>query len=254
MADQAEALFEYTLRLGDSTLILAQRLSEWCGHGPALEEDLAMTNVALDLLGQARLLLAYAGELEAQGRDEDALAYHRDALDFHNLLLVEQPNDDFGQTIVRQFLFDAFALEFYECLANSSNTRLSEIAAKSVKETRYHIRHSAQWLIRLGDGTEESHMRAQRAVDGMWMFTGELFAIDDIDECLVAAGIAVDLAAVKPAWDARVNEVFTEATLQRPDAEWMQSGGKQGRHTEHLGYILAELQFLPRAYPDATAW
>ena len=254
MSEQSEALFDYVLRLGDNTLILAQRLSQWCGHGPALEEDLALTNVALDQLGQARLLLAYAGEIEGQGRDEDKLAYHRDTLDFRNVLLVEQPNGDFAQTMARQFFVDAFNLELYQRLSNSTDQRLANIAAKSLKETRYHIRHSARWIVRLGDGTAESHTRMQRAVDELWMFTGELFAMDSVDNSMLSAGIGVDLSAVKTAWDAQVTEVFSEATLQRPDGEWMQSGGKQGQHSEHLGYILAELQFLPRAYPNATVW
>ena len=245
-------LFDYVLRLGDNSLILAQRLGESTGHAPFLEEDLALSNVALDLIGQARLLLTYAGEVEGNGRDEDALAYHRDGWDFRNVLLVEQPNQDFAYTIARQFLFDTFNLNLYEALCTSSDPRLAEIAAKSVKEIRYHLRRSSQWMIRLGDGTVESHQRIQTALDNLWMFTGELFEMDAIDLAVFNTGSGVDLQTLRPAWDEHVDEILVEATLARPPQQWMQSGGKIGQHTEHLGYILAELQFLPRAYPDAT--
>jgi len=245
---------EYLLRLGDANLVLGQRLGEWCGHGPVIEEDLALTNISLDLIGQARLLYTWAGELEGHGRDEDAFAFRRDVLDFHNPLLVEQPNGDFGVTMARQFLFDAWQLPLYEQLAGSADERLAEIAAKALPEARYHLRHSSQWLVRLGDGTDESRARVQAALESLWQFTGELFAADALDEAALAAGVGADLAAVKSAWDGTVDQVLAEATLDRPAERWMQSGGKQGEHGEHLGYILAELQFLPRAYPDAEQW
>ncbi len=248
-----EALFDYLLRLGDTSLVLGHRLSEWCGHGPALETDMALTNVALDLIGQARQFLTYAGEVEGRGRSEDDLAYLRDAHGYRNLLLVELPNDeDFARTIARQFLFDAFHVELMAGLAaGSRDGRLAGIAAKAVKEASYHARHSSEWMIRLGDGTETSHRKIQAALDDLWMYTGEMFAADDVDRAMAAAGIGADLAALKPRWDERVDEILTEATLQRPEDGWMQAGGKVGRHTEHLGYLLAEMQFLQRAYPGA---
>jgi ring-1,2-phenylacetyl-CoA epoxidase subunit PaaC len=245
-------LVEYLLRLGDTSLVLGHRLSEWCGHGPALEEDIALTNIALDLVGQARLFLGYAGEVEGEGRGEDDLAYLRDVLDYRNLLLVERPNGDFAHTMARQFLFDAFNVELMAGLARSRDERLAAIAAKALKEVTYHVRHSSEWVIRLGDGTGESRARMEAALDDLWAYTGEMFAMDDVDEAMVAAGIGVDLAALKPDWDRRVDGVLAEATLARPADGWMQSGGKRGRHGEHLGYLLAEMQFLQRAYPGAT--
>ena len=248
-----DALFDYLLRLGDTSLVLGHRLSEWCGHGPALETDMALTNVALDLIGQARQFLTYAGEIEGRGRSEDDLAYLRDAHGYRNLLLVELPNEDFARTIARQFLFDAFNVELMAGLAASSrDERLAAIAAKAVKEVSYHARHSSEWMIRLGDGTETSHRKIQAALDDLWMYTGEMFAVDEVDDAMVAAGIGVDLTELKSSWDQRVDEILTEATLQRPEDAWMQTGGKAGRHTEHLGYLLAEMQFLQRAYPGAT--
>ena len=245
-------LVEYLLRLGDTGLVLGHRLSEWCGHGPALEEDMALTNIALDLVGQARLFLTYAGEVEGKGRTEDDLAYLRDAYDYRNLLLVEQPNGDFAHTIARQFLFDAFNVGLMAELTGSRDDRLAAIAAKSLKEVTYHVRHSSEWVIRLGDGTGESRARTEAALDDLWAYTGEMFAMDDVDEAMVATGIGVDLAALKPDWDRRVDGVLAEATLARPADGWMQSGGKRGRHGEHLGHLLAEMQFLQRAYPGAT--
>lgn len=252
--DERGALFEYVLRLGDDALILGQRLGEWCGKGPYLEEDIALTNFALDFIGQARLLLTYAGEIEGAGRDEDALAYRRDVLDFRNHLLVEQPNRDFGYTVARQLFMDAWQIEVYERLARSHDRRLADIAAKALKETRYHLRHSSRWVVRLGDGTEESHRRMQTAIDDLWMWTGELFEADAVDELMLARGIGVDPHEIELAWNRRIDAVLSEATLVRPPAQWMQTGGRSGRHTEHLGYILAELQFVQRAYPDARAW
>lgn len=246
-----EALVEYLLRLGDNALVLGHRLSEWVGHAPALEEEMATANVALDLIGQARSWYAYAGEVEGRGRDEDALAYHRDAIDFHNVLLVEQPNGHYGDTIARQFLFDAFHHELLQALSASADARIAEIAAKSLKESGYHLRRSGEWVIRLGDGTEESHERIQASVDDLWMYTGEPFAMDEVDRLLLRDGTAADLEPLRLRWQEHVGSVLEEATLVRPEDGWMQSGGKQGTHTEHLGYLLAEMQFLPRAYPDA---
>jgi ring-1,2-phenylacetyl-CoA epoxidase subunit PaaC len=245
------AQLELLLRLGDNALVLAQRLSEWCGKGPVLEEDLATTNTALDLLGQARLWFGYAGELEGKGRDEDALAYRRDAHQFRNVLLVEQPNGHYGDTIARQFYFDAFHLPLLRALSASSNARIAEIAAKSAKEAAYHLERSTDWVIRLGDGTEESHRRMQQSVDDLWMYTGEFFDADAVDREMTAAGIAPDPAALREPWLAMVRKVFAEATLAVPGEAWMQRGGKQGVHTEQLGFLLAEMQYLQRAYPDA---
>jgi len=245
----AADLLRYVLRLGDTSLILGQRLGEWVGHAPALEEDLGLGNLALDLIGQARLLLSYAGEIEGCGRDEDALAFLRDAPEFANLTLAEQPNGDFGRTIVRQWLIDAWQLEIYEALQASTDGRLAGIAAKALKETRYHYRFSSGWLVRLGDGTAESHRRVQDSVDALWKFTGELFATDEIDERLAAVGVAPRLEALEPRWSARVAAALHEATLTRPASIPFPWHGKRGIHTEHLGHMLGEMQFLQRAYP-----
>ncbi|MBP2232136.1 ring-1,2-phenylacetyl-CoA epoxidase subunit PaaC [Azospirillum agricola] len=250
--DRQQALFGYALRLGDTSLVLGHRLSEWCGHAPELEEDIALTNVALDLVGHARLLLSYAGEIEGKGRDEDRLAYRRDVFDYRNHLLAEQPNRDFGHTIVRQFLHDSWAVELYGRLAASADPTLAGIAAKAVKEVRYHVRHSADWLIRLGDGTDVSRARVADALERLWSYTGEMFERDAAEDTLVAAGIAPDPAELRTAWNTRVAAVLEEATLDRPTDGWMQKGGRRGEHSEHLGYLLAEMQFLPRAYPDAV--
>ncbi len=247
-----QAHFDYLLRLGDNALILGQRLGEWCGHAAELEEDIAMTNVALDQIGQARELLAYAGELEGHDRTEDDLAFLREEKAYRNLLLLEQPNEDFAYTIVRQFLFDAFNFELYSKLVASADERLAAIAAKSLKEVTYHVRHSSEWVVRLGDGTTESHEKIQTALDDLWMYTGELFAMDDVDAAMIKAGIGVDLAELKPRWDTRVDEVLGQATLERPADGWMQSGGKTGTHSEHMGFLLAEMQYMQRAYPGAT--
>jgi ring-1,2-phenylacetyl-CoA epoxidase subunit PaaC len=244
-------LFLYALRLADDALVLGHRLSEWCGHAPVLEEDLALANMALDLIGQARSLYAYAGQQEGRGRDEDALAYRRDAGEYRNILLVEQPNGDFAATILRQLLYAACAHPFYEALASSKDATLAAIAAKSVKELAYHMRHAGEWTIRLGDGTEESHRRAQEALDELWPYTGEMFEADEIEQGLIEAGIAVDRAGIRLRWQCTLAPILAEANLRLPAGEWMQSGGRTGRHSEHLGHILAELQFLQRAYPDA---
>jgi ring-1,2-phenylacetyl-CoA epoxidase subunit PaaC len=247
----SDARFRYLLRLADTSLVLGQRLGEWVGHAPALEEDLALANLSLDLIGQARLLLTYAGELEGKGRDEDQLAFLRDGTDFFNVTLAEQPNGDFAHTIVRQLLLDAWQLELYEELQHSSDERLAAIASKALKETRYHFRYSAGWVVRLGDGTAESKTRVQAAFDELWRFTGELFTPDEIDAAMVAQKVAPDLATLKPRWQARITEVLSEATLERPADTAYPWHGKSGRHTEHLGYLLAEMQFLQRAYPGA---
>jgi ring-1,2-phenylacetyl-CoA epoxidase subunit PaaC len=246
-----DSLFRYLLRLGDTSLVLGQRLGEWIGHSPALEEDLGLANLSLDLVGQARLLLTYAGEVEGKGRDENALAFFRDAPQFMNLALAEQPNGDFAQTMTRQVLLDAWQLEIYVALSGSADTRLAAIAAKALKESRYHFRFSSGWLIRLGDGTEESHRRAQNALDGLWRFTDELFTADELDEEMATAGIAPRLAELLPRWSAQIEAVLREATLQRPANSRYSWHGKRGVHTEHLGHMLTEMQHLQRTYPGA---
>ncbi len=247
-----EALFKYLLRLGDNSLILGHRMSEWCGHGPKLEQDIALINISLDLIGQARSYLSYAGEVEGKGRSEDDLAYLRNERDFHNCLLAELPNGDWGQTIMRSFLFDTYNYYLLQELSKSSNEQLAAIAIKSLKEVTYHLKHNAEWVIRLGDGTEESRKRMLNAIDEVWEFTGELFEMDEVDEILIREGIACDLNAIKTKWEAKVKDVFEEATLPYPSEVWMQSGGKlKGIHTEDMGYILAVMQYLPRCYPDA---
>lgn len=248
----SEDKFNYILRLADNALILSQRLSQWCGKGPALEEDMALTNVALDLIGQARLWYAYAVELEGKGRTEDDLAFLRDAHAFHNFLLLEQENGTYADTLMRQFLFDAWHFYFLQSLCKSSDEQIAAIAAKSLKEVTYHLRRSGGLVVRLGDGTEVSHRMMQSALNELWRFTGELFIADQLDETMYAAGVAPLLSDVKRAWDNHVVHVMHEATLMLPDANsWMHKGGKQGVHTEHLGYLLAEMQFLQRAYPGA---
>jgi ring-1,2-phenylacetyl-CoA epoxidase subunit PaaC len=243
--------FRYALHLGDTSLILAQRLGEWIGHAPALEEDLALANISLDLLGQARHLLTYAGEIEGKGRSEDDLAFLRDPSQYFNLTLAEQPNGDFGQTIVRQFLIDAWQLELFERLQASSEPRLAELAAKALKETRYHYRFSSGWMVRLGDGTEESHQRVQASLDALWKYTGEMFASGAVDEEAAAAGLGPDPASLRPAWNANVEQVLKEATLTRPADVPYRWYGKRQQHTEALGHLLAEMQYLQRAYPGA---
>lgn len=246
------ALLEFLLRTGDNTLILGHRVSEWCGHSPVLEEDIALANTALDLIGQTQLWLGLAGEVEGKGRTADNLAYLRDAAEFRNALIVERPNGDFGFTLMRQFLFDAWHFELLTALTQSSDPRVAEIAAKSLKEVAYHLERSADLVVRLGDGTPESHKRMQDALNALWPYTGELFLGDAADEKLAAAGIAPNPASLKDKWTAVVSRTMSEATLKIPASGFMHKGGKRGVHTEHLGYILAEMQFLQRAYPDAT--
>jgi ring-1,2-phenylacetyl-CoA epoxidase subunit PaaC len=244
------SLFEYVLRLGDDSLILGHRLSEWCGHGPILEEDIAMTNISLDLVGQATSLLGYAGELEGKGRDADALAFLRFDRDYKNVLLVEQPNGDFGMTMLRQFFFDAYRKPLFEKLQHSTDQHLAAIAEKSLKETKYHLKHSSEWVIRLGDGTEESNARIQDSLNTLWRYTNELFFTDEVDAELVEKGIVPSLQEIQLEWNATVNAVLGEATLTIPANNWKQEGGRKGLHSEHLGYILAELQYMQRAYPN----
>ncbi len=245
-------LFSCTLRLADNALVLGHRLSEWCGHAPVLEEDLALANMGLDLIGQARSLYAYAGKVEGRGRDEDQLAYLRDAGEYRNILLVEQPNGDFAATMARQLFYAAFAHPYFAAMTQSSDPTLAAIAAKSAKEMAYHVRHAGEWIIRLGDGTAESRHRAQDAVDELWPYTGEMFETDDVDRALIATGAAIDPSLIHPVWQRTVAEIVAEATLALPRAGWMQSGGRSGRHSEHLGHLLAELQFMQRAYPGAV--
>ena len=246
-AQRVEAL----LRLGDSALVLSHRLSELTGKGPALEEDLAIANVALDLLGQAQFWLGYAGEIEGAGRDADALAFRRDAGGYRNLLLVELPNGDFGQVMARQFLFDTWHYLLLERLAASADPRIAEIAGKGLKEASYHLERSGEWMLRLGDGTAESHRRVQGAIDDLWMYTGEMMEPDAVDAAMAQAGLAPDLAALREPWLAHVTATLEEATLAVPASGWMQRGGRRGVHTEHLGYLLAEMQALHRAHPGA---
>jgi ring-1,2-phenylacetyl-CoA epoxidase subunit PaaC len=263
----------YTLQIADNALILGHRISEWCGHGPVLEQDIALTNIALDHLGQARSLYQYAAtqfnalpqeqkeklftsasiqQLISSGKqlDEDDLAYLRDSWDFRNILLAEQPNKDWAYTVIRSFFYDCYNYLFYTELQKSNDEILAAVAEKSLKEVTYHLRWSSEWVIRLGDGTDESHSRMQQAVSDRWMFTGEMLKSNEADKAMAAAGIGVDVEKLVAQWKERVASVFEEATLTIPPDSWMQEGGKEGRHTEHLGYILAELQFMQRAYPD----
>ena len=241
----------YLLRRADDALILGHRLSEWCGHAPMLEEDMALANIGLDLLGQARELYSYAAKVEGKGNDEDTFAYLRDVRQYRNLLLVEQPNGDFAHTMVRQFFYSVFADLYWRAMMTSSDTTLAAIAAKSEKESAYHVRHSCEWMLRLGDGTEESHARAQTAIEDLWAFTGEMFVIDEAERALCDAGIAIDPAAIRPQWLKTVSTIVGEATLARPAGNWMQRGGRIGHHSEHLGHLLSELQSTQRSFPGA---
>jgi ring-1,2-phenylacetyl-CoA epoxidase subunit PaaC len=243
----------YALRRADDALILGHRLSEWCGHAPMMEEDMALANMGLDLLGQARELYSYAAKVEGNGNDEDKFAYLRDVRQYRNLLLLEQPNGDFARTMVRQFFYAVFADLYWRAMMNSSDATLAAIAAKSEKESAYHVRHSSEWIIRLGDGTEESHRRAQTAVDDLWAYTGEMFYVDECEGDLIEKGIVVDPATLHPRWLEIVSSVLTEATLPLPKSVWMQQGGRNGRHSEHLGHLLSELQSMQRTFPGA-AW
>src|SRR3954467_2535775 len=242
----------YALRRADDALILGHRLSEWCGHAPMLEEDMALANMALDLLGQARELYSYAAKVEGSGNDEDRFAYLRDVRQYRNLLLVERPNGDFAQTIARQFFYAAFADLYWRAMMTSRDATLAAIAAKSEKESAYHLRHCSEWMMRLGDGTGGGPRPAQGAVDDLWAYTGEMFAVDDSERGLIDAGIAVDPAGLHPRWLGTVSRVLREATLTLPSNDWMQQGGRSGMHSEHLGHLLSELQSLQRTFPGAT--
>ncbi len=265
-------LLNYTLQIADNALILGHRMSEWCGHGPILEQDIAITNIALDHLGQARSLYQYAAEVfnvlpdeekskafispafaavikDGSAVDEDDLAYLRDGWDFKNLQLTEQANKDWAYTVARSFFYDAYNYFFYSGLVKSKDAQLAAIAEKSLKEVTYHLRWSSEWMIRLGDGTDESHNRIQNAVNDLWMYTGEAMLPSEADKVMLTKGIAPDVEAITPLWNEKVNAILEEATITRPADVWMHRGGKTGTHTEHLGYILAELQFMQRAYP-----
>jgi ring-1,2-phenylacetyl-CoA epoxidase subunit PaaC len=245
-------LVDYTLWLADDALVLAQRLGEWAARAPELEEDVALANIGLDLLGQARALLTHAGDVEGAGRTEDDLAYLREEPEFRNCLLVEQPNGDFAATVARQLFFSGYQLGLYRALAGSADPTLAGIAGKAVKEVDYHLDHAAGWTVRLGDGTEESHARMQRAVQALWPYTGELFEADDAVRRLAAAGVGVDPAGLRADWDRAVDAVLAEATLTRPEPGWQQGGGRRGVHTEHMGYLLAEMQYLHRLHPGVS--
>jgi len=245
------SVFGYLIRHADDNLILSHRLSEWVSRGPELEEDIALANIALDHLGVARALYGYASEVEGMGRHEDDIAMLRTEREYTNLLLTEQPNGDFAQTMVRQALVDAYQLSLWEALSTSTDTTLGGIAAKALKEARYHFRHSSLWLVRLGDGTDESHMRAQKALNKLWRYVPELFESDATDREMVEAGVGADPAAFRPAWDDRIQSTVLTATLDLPDDIPGRSGGRQGFHTEYLGHILAELQWMQRTYPGA---
>jgi ring-1,2-phenylacetyl-CoA epoxidase subunit PaaC len=247
-----EALIAYTLRLADNALILSQRMIELVAAEPELEEELANANFALDFIGQARMFYTYAGELEGQGRSEDDLAFMRDENEFRNLLLLEQPNGHFGDALVRQFLFESFYFHLLEALTKCSDKGLVEIAARAIKEVKYHCRHSSQWLVRLGGGTDLSHERAQASLDDVWRYTGEMFAADDIDVAVQEGFEGPDLDAIRELWLRDVEKTVAEATLHLPEDQWMASGGKQGQHSEHLGFMLAEMQYLQRSFPGET--
>ena len=251
MSDSDQKLFEYLLRLGDDLLVLGHRLSEWCGHAPVLEEDIALSNIALDCVGQGANLLTLAAELRGD-TTADQLAYFREAIDYRNCLLVEQPNGDFASTIVRQFFFDYYTHLLYGKLKFSTHLRLAGIAQKNVKEIDYHLRHSGQWMLRLGDGTEESHARAQRAVNDLWPFTGEFFETDEIELILSKSGVGIQSDILKSEWMLGVSDLLTRATLEVPPESPMRFGGRHGRHSEHLGHMLAEMQILARSFPEAT--
>jgi ring-1,2-phenylacetyl-CoA epoxidase subunit PaaC len=248
-----EALIAYTLRLADNALILSQRMIELVAAEPELEEELANANFALDFIGQARMFYTRAGELEGQGRSEDDLAFMRDEHEFKNLLLLEQPNGHFGDALVRQFLFEAFYVHLLDVLARCSDQGLSEIAVRAIKEVKYHFRHSSMWLVRLGDGTDLSHERMQRSLDDAWRYTGEMFVADEIDDVILEHFEGPDLLEVQTLWRRDVEKTVAEAKLRLPDDQWMASGGKQGQHSEHFGFLLAEMQYLQRSFPG-VAW
>ena len=245
-----EHLLKYVLRLGDDSLILGQRLAEWCGHGPILEEDIALTNISLDLIGQATSLLNYAGEIEGNGRKGDDFAFLQLEKEYVNCLLVEQVNGHFGDTILRQFFFDVYRKNLFEALQLSSNKQLAAIAEKSLKETRYHLKHSSEWLIRLGDGTDESHLKMQESLNTLWRYTDELFFEDEVDSYLRDNKVIPDLSHLKVIWKEHVDAILLQAKLEIPTNNWQFQGGRLGRHSEHMGFLLAELQYMQRTYPN----
>lgn len=242
-------LYNYILQFADNYLILGHRISEWCGHSPALEEDIALSNISLDLFGQVRNFYTYAAEIEGKGKTEDDIAFLRKANEYKNTLLVEQPNKDFAHSNIRDFLFHSFNFFFLQELQKSNDQQLSAIAEKSLKECEYHVRHTKNWVLRLGDGTEESHNKIQDALNELWSYSGELFETTDLDNWAAESGVGVNLKEIKPHWEKYVKGIFDEATLSIPENPWMHSGGKKGIHSEHMGYILAELQYMQRAYP-----
>ncbi len=250
MADK-DLLLDYVLHLADNSMILGQRCAEWCGHGPVLEQDIALTNITLDLIGEARSLYHYASEIKGNGATEDSVAFLRDVLQYRNSLLVEQPNTDWAYTIVRQFFYDVYHYQLHKQLSEGSDERLKEIALKTIKESTYHLKWSSEWMIRLGDGTELSKSKMQTAVNDLWEYTGELFMASETEQAALAAGFGADLSKIESFWISKVEEVMAEATLSIPESKYMQKGGKKGYHSEHLGYILAEMQYLQRAYPGA---
>jgi ring-1,2-phenylacetyl-CoA epoxidase subunit PaaC len=245
-------LLQYLLQLADNAVVLAQRQSEWCGHGPILEQDIAITNLSLDLIGQARGFYQYAAEIQGEGATEDSLAYLRDAREFRNFLLLELPNGDWGRTVLRTFFFSQYQHLLYSSMCGSNDARLSAISAKALKEVDYHLKWSREWVLRLGDGTDESHHRMLQALEELWAYTGECFLPDAAETALAASGVAPDAMALKAPWMAAVGSVLEDATLPVPAEVFMHTGGREGLHTEHLGYILADMQYLQRAYPDST--
>lgn len=250
MSEKKE-LFEYVLHLADNSMILGQRNSEWCGHGPVLEQDIALTNISLDLIGEARSLYQYAAELKGTPATEDSVAFLRDVMQYRNVLLVEQPNTDWAFTIVRQFFFDVFHFYLNQSLSESKDARIKEIALKTIKETTYHMKWSSEWMIRLGDGTELSQAKMQKAVNELWEFTGEMFRPTDTETLAFHSGYGADITSIESLWMQKVKEIMQEATLTIPESKYMQKGGKKGYHSEHLGFVLAEMQYLQRAYPGA---
>lgn len=245
-----EALVKYCLRIGDSSLILGQRMAEWCSKGPVLEEDIALSNIGLDLFGQSRTMLTYAGEKEGKGRTENDFAFKRLEREFLNNLLSEQPNGHFGDTVARNLLLSAFSYHLYKALSSSSDSNIAAFAVKSLKEVTYHLRHSGEWIVRLGDGTEESHNKIQESLNNVWEYTDDLFAMNEVDEILTSEGIAIDLNSIKPLWNETIDIIIKRATLKRPEDGFMQKGSLNGIHSESLGHLLTEMQFLPRAYPN----
>lgn len=242
-------LFDFVIRLGDNALVNGQRLSEWCGHGPFLEEDVAMANAALDLIGRARLLLTYAGEIEGKSRTEDDFAYYRNERDWHNFLIAELPRGDFGFTMARQLMIDVYDHHLYQSLLNSTDQTLAGIAAKTVKECEYHVRRSSDWVIRLGNGTDESHSRIQQGLNEVWSYATEFFRFDDVDEKMQASGVVPGLTELEADWNSNITRILEEAGIRRPEQDHFPDGGRKGLHTEHMGYLLAEMQSVPRAYP-----